>query len=330
MEIHPWVWVLTVVITSAVLLFDVVVVGRRPHEPSLRECARALGFFVGAAILFGVGITVTSGVDYGAQFFAGWLTEYSLSVDNLFVFIIIMTKLDVPRRYQQTALLVGIVLALLMRGIFIAVGAAAISAYSWVFYLFGFFLIYTAIKLMFGNDEEEAYSEPKIVAFARRHLPLTREWDGVKLTTREAGKRMLTPMFVVVLTLGLTDLLFALDSIPAIFGVTEEPYIVITANAFALLGLRPLFFLVKGLLDRLVYLSTGLALILAFIGVKLALHWGHGVRDGVPEISTNLSLAVIVVVLSVTTVASLLKVRRDPDARAHAGSLRARDPADTG
>ncbi len=321
MDIHPWVWVVTVVVTSAVLLFDVVVVGRRPHEPSMRECARALSLFVGAAILFGVAITTISGVDYGAQFFAGWLTEYSLSVDNLFVFIIIMAKLDVPRQYQQTALLIGIVLALLMRGIFIAVGAAAISAFSWVFYLFGIFLIYTAVKLVLSNGEDEMYEEPKIVAVARRHLPLTREWDGVKLTTREAGKKMLTPMFVVVLTLGLTDLLFALDSIPAIFGLTNEPFIVFTANVFALMGLRQLYFLIGDLLKRLVYLSLGLSVLLAFIGVKLVLEALHtnelpfingGEHVGwAPEVPIWLSLVAIIGILTVTTLASLAKDRKD-------------------
>ncbi|GAA0970542.1 putative membrane protein [Nocardioides aquaticus] len=322
MDIHPWVWVVTVVVTSAVLLFDVVVVGRRPHEPSMRECARALALFVGAAILFGIAITTISGVDYGAQFFAGWLTEYSLSVDNLFVFIIIMAKLDVPRQYQQTALLVGIVLALLMRGIFIAVGAAAISAFSWVFYLFGIFLIYTAVKLVLSHDDEdEAYQEPKIVAFASKHLPLTREWNGVKLTSREGGKRMLTPMFVVILTLGLTDLLFALDSIPAIFGLTNEPFIVFTANVFALMGLRQLYFLIGDLLKRLVYLSIGLSVLLAFIGVKLVLEALHtnelpfingGEHVGwAPEVPIWASLVAIVGILTVTTLASLAKDRKD-------------------
>ncbi len=321
MDIHPWVWVVTVVVTCAVLLFDVVVVGRRPHEPSMRECARALTVFVGAAILFGVAITTISGVDYGAQFFAGWLTEYSLSVDNLFVFIIIMAKLDVPRQYQQTALLVGIVLALLMRGLFIAVGAAAIAAFSWVFYLFGIFLIYTAVKLVMEHGDDEMYEEPKIVAFSRRHLPLTREWDGVKLTTREAGKKMLTPMFVVVLTLGLTDLLFALDSIPAIFGLTSEPFIVFTANVFALMGLRQLYFLIGDLLKRLVYLSIGLSVLLAFIGVKLVLEALHTnelpfINGGehvewAPEVPIWLSLVAIIGILTVTTLASLAKDRKD-------------------
>ncbi len=328
MEIHPWVWVTTVVVTSAVLLFDVVVVGRRPHEPSLRECARALAFFVGAAVLFGIGITVTSGGDYGAQFFAGWLTEYSLSVDNLFVFIIIMAKLSVPRQYQQTALLVGIVIALVLRGIFIAVGAAAISAFSWVFYLFGFFLIYTAVKLVLEHesDDEDEFSEPRLVAWARRHLPLSGTWDGVKVLSRENGARVLTPMFVVVLTLGMTDLLFALDSIPAIYGLTDEPFIVFTANVFALMGLRQLYFLIGDLLKRLVYLSIGLSVLLAFIGVKLVLEALHEnelpfINGGehvewAPEVPIWLSLTVILGILTVTTVASLAKDKADQRRRA--------------
>jgi tellurite resistance protein TerC len=267
------------------------------------------------------------GGQYGGECFAGWLTEYSLSVDNLFIFIIIMAKLQVPRQYQQTALLIGIVIALVMRGIFIAVGAAAISNFSWIFYLFGLFLIYTAIKLAKDDDDDgEQYDEPRIVAFARKRLPATDEWNGVKLTVIENGKRLVTPMMIVVISLGLTDLLFALDSIPAIYGLTEEPYLVFTANVFALMGLRQLYFLIGGLLERLVYLSLGLSVVLGFIGVKLimdALHEnelpfinGGGHVDAVPEIPIWLSLAIILGTLAVTTVASLLKDRQD---RQHPG-----------
>ncbi len=322
MDIHPWVWGVTIAVTVAVLLFDVVIVGRRPHEPSLAECARALSFFVGAAVLFGIGIWVTSGGSSGGEFFAGWLTEYSLSIDNLFVFIIIMNKLDVPRKYQQTALLVGIVIALVLRGIFIAVGAAAIVRFSWIFYLFGLFLIYTAVKLVTDHDDDgdgNAYDEPRVVRWARRRLPLSQEWNGVKFSTRENGKRLLTPMFVVVLSLGMTDLLFALDSIPAIYGLTNEPFIVFTANVFALMGLRQLYFLIGDLLQRLVYLSYGLALLLAFIGVKLileALHEnslpflnGGKPLEWAPAVPIWLSLVAIVGILGVTTVASLVKDR---------------------
>jgi tellurite resistance protein TerC len=273
-------------------------------------------------VLFGLGVWLFAGGQYGGEFFAGWLTEYSLSVDNLFIFIIIMAKLQVPRQYQQTALLIGIVIALVMRGIFIAVGAAAISNFSWIFYLFGLFLIYTAVKLAKDDDDDgEQYDEPRIVAFARKRLPATDEWNGVKLTVIENGKRLVTPMMIVVISLGLTDLLFALDSIPAIYGLTNEPYLVFTANVFALMGLRQLYFLIGDLLQRLVYLSYGLAVLLAFIGVKLVLEALHlnelGFINGgehvewAPEIPIWLSLVAIVGILAVTTVASLAKDRAE-------------------
>ena len=217
-----------------------------------------------------------AGSQYGGEFFAGWLTEYSLSIDNLFIFIVIMGKLAVPRELQQSALMVGIVLALVLRGIFIAVGAAAIAQFSWVFYIFGLFLVMTAVNLWReAGDEEGGYDEPRLVRFARRHLPFTETWNGAKLTVRENGSRLFTPMFLVILTLGMTDLLFALDSIPAIYGLTNEPYLVLTANIFALMGLRQLYFLIGDLLKRLVYLSYGLAFLLLFIGVKLILHAMH-------------------------------------------------------
>src|SRR4051794_13789608 len=322
MDVSPLVWWLTIGITSALLLFDIVVIGRRPHEPSRKEVTIALTFYIGLAIAFGIGVWVFAGHQYGTEFFAGWLTEYSLSVDNLFIFIIIMAKFAVPRELQQSALLVGIVLALIMRGIFIAVGAAAINNFSWVFYVFGLFLVYTAVKLAKGGSiEDDEYEENRLIKFATAKLPATTEWHGSKVFTRENGKRVATPMFVVILALGTTDLLFALDSIPAIYGLTEEPYIVLTANAFALLGLRQLYFLIGGLLDRLVYLSQGLAVILGFIGVKLVLHALHVnelpfINGGepvewAPEIPTWLSLAFILGTLAVATIASLLKTRRD-------------------
>jgi tellurite resistance protein TerC len=321
-DVSPWLWWATVVVTTGLLLVDVFVIGRRPHEPKTRELVTHLAGFVGLAVLFGLGVWLFFGGQYGGEFFAGWLTEYSLSVDNLFIFIIIMAKLQVPRQYQQTALLIGIVIALVMRGIFIAVGAAAISSFSWIFYLFGLFLIYTAIKLVKDDDDDgEQYDEPRIVAFARKRLPATDEWNGVKLTVTENGKRLVTPMMIVVISLGLTDLLFALDSIPAIYGLTGEPYLVFTANVFALMGLRQLYFLIGDLLQRLVYLSYGLAVLLAFIGVKLVLEALHlnelGFINGgehvewAPEIPIWLSLVAIVGILAVTTVASLAKDRAD-------------------
>ncbi len=320
MDVPTWLWWTTVLVTTGFLLIDVLVIGRRPHEPSMKEVTRDLVFFVGAAILFGLGVFYFSGGQYGTEFFAGWLTEYSLSIDNLFIFIIILNKFAVPRQYQQTALLVGIVLALVMRGIFIAVGAAAINQFSWIFYVFGAFLIFTAIKLAKeGNDDEDDFEEGRLIKFVERRFPATKEYDGTKLFTKQDGKRLITPMFVVIVTLGTTDLLFALDSIPAIYGLTKEPYLVLTANVFALMGLRQLYFLIGGLLQRLVYLSYGLALLLGFIGVKLVLHAMHDnelpfVNGGepvgwAPDIPIWLSLLVIVGTLAVTAAASLASPR---------------------
>jgi tellurite resistance protein TerC len=323
-DVPTWVWWTTVVVTMSVLLFDVVVIGRRPHEPTTREVSVALGFYVGLAVLFGVGVWLLAGHRFGTEFFAGWLTEYSLSIDNLFIFLIIMARFGVPRQYQQGALMVGIVLALVMRGIFIAVGAAAINQFSWIFYVFGAFLVYTAVKLAKGSgDDEEEFHESRLLRWARGHLPATEQWHGVKVLVRENGRRLVTPMLVVILALGTTDLLFALDSIPAIYGLTKEPYLVLTANIFALMGLRQLYFLIGGLLQRLVYLSYGLAVLLGFIGVKLVLHAMHenelpfvnGGRhiEWAPEIPILASLGVIVGVLAVTTVASLVASRSGAD-----------------
>ena len=320
MDVSPLVWWLTIGITSVVLVFDVIVIGRRPHEPSRKEVSIALGFFIGLAVLFGIGVWVFAGHKYGTEFFAGWLTEYSLSVDNLFIFLIIMNKFAVPKKLQQSALLVGIVLALIMRGIFIAVGAAAINNFSWVFYVFGLFLIYTAVKIAReGAENEDEFEESRLIKLVERKFPATAEWHGTKLMVVENGSRVITPMFIVIVALGTTDLLFALDSIPAIYGLTQEPYLVLTANIFALMGLRQLYFLIGGLLERLIYLSYGLSFLLGFIGVKLICHAMHEnelpfINGGepipwAPEIPTWLSLLVIIGTLVVTTVASLLKSR---------------------
>jgi tellurite resistance protein TerC len=324
LHVTPLAWWLTIGVTTAILLFDIFVIGRRPHEPSRREVGVALGIYLGLAVLFGIGVWVVAGHQYGTEFFAGWLTEYSLSVDNLFIFLIIMAKFAVPKQYQQTALLIGIVLALVMRGIFIAVGAAAINEFSWVFYLFGLFLVYTAVKLAKeGAEDEDEYEENRLIKWVETHLPATSEWHSTKVFIRENGKRLITPMFVVILALGTTDLLFALDSIPAIYGLTQEPYLVLTANIFALMGLRQLYFLIGGLLERLIYLSYGLAFLLAFIGVKLILHAMHenelpfingGEHIGwAPDIPIWLSLAVIVGTLAVTTVVSLMASEPDSE-----------------
>lgn len=320
MDIPTWVWWTTIIVTSAILLFDIVIVGRRPHEPSMKEVSTYLGVYVGLAILFGVGVWVLAGHQYGTEFFAGWLTEYSLSVDNLFIFIIIMAKFAVPKEYQQTALMVGIVLALIMRGIFIAIGAAAIQEFSWIFYLFGLFLVWTAVKLAKGGPtDDDEYEENKLIKWVEGALPATKEYHGAKMWIRDNGKRLITPMFIVMLALGTTDLLFALDSIPAIYGLTEEPYLVLTANIFALMGLRQLYFLIGGLLRRLIYLSYGLAFLLGFIGVKLFLHAMHEnelpfINGGehiewAPDIPILLSLGVILATLVVTTVTSLYASR---------------------
>jgi tellurite resistance protein TerC len=310
-------WIITLSVTIAVLLFDVVVIGRRPHEPSKRELVTALTIYIGLAIGFGLWTWFYHGSQYGLEFFAGWLTEYSLSVDNLFIFLIIMASFKVPKMYQQQALLVGIILALIFRGIFIALGAVAIQQFSWVFYIFGAFLVYTAIGLA-RNTEHDDDAENVVVRFAQSHLKFTDQWAGLRLWIKENGKRLMTPMFLVIVALGTTDLIFALDSIPAIYGLTQEPYLVFTANVFALMGLRQLYFLLGDLLKRLVYLSQGLAFVLFFIGVKLVLHALHenevpfingGQHVPVPEIPTLLSLGVIVVTLVITTAASLYKTR---------------------
>jgi tellurite resistance protein TerC len=320
-DVPLWVWLATGAITLVIFTFDLVVIGRRPHEPSMKECAAYLSVYVGLAVLFGLGVWYAAGGTPALEFYSGWLVEYSLSIDNLFIFIIIMAKFAVPRELQQYALMVGIVMALVMRAIFIAVGAAAINNFSWVFYIFGAFLIYTAIKLAReGGEDEDEYEENRLVVWVERRFPATQEWHGRSIVAKIDGKRLITPMFIVILTLGTTDLLFALDSIPAIFGITKEPYLVLTANIFALMGLRQLYFLIGGLLERLIYLSYGLAFLLAFIGVKLVLHAMHEnelsfINGGehitwAPEIPIWLSLVVILATLALTAVLSLLGSRR--------------------
>jgi tellurite resistance protein TerC len=320
-----WFEVASIVGLVVLLLVDLVIVARRPHEPSAREAGLWVGFYVALALAFGALLLVFTDATYATQFYAGWLTEYSLSVDNLFVFVIIMTRFRVPRAQQQGALMVGIIVALVLRAIFILAGAALIARFTWVFYLFGAFLVWTAINLVRGGDEDE-YQENALIRRLRRVLPLTDEFSGSRLRVVRDGRKLWTPLLVVFLALGTTDLLFALDSIPAIFGLTREAFIVFTANVFALMGLRQLYFLLGGLLQRLVYLSYGLAVILAFIGVKLVLEAVHENSlpflnggehiDAVPTIPIWLSLAVIVGVLVIATVASLLQTRRSDRAAA--------------
>ena len=314
-------WVITCVLILGLFVFDFYAHVRVPHEPTFRESASWSAVYIAFAMVFGVFVWWYWGGEYGGEYFAGYVTEKALSVDNLFVFTVIMASFAVPRIYQQKLLLIGIVLALVMRAAFIAVGAAAINAFSWVFYLFGAFLIYTALKLARESGHErdaEVERESRLVRLVRRFVPTADDYDGDKFVTTVGGKRAVTPLLLALVAIGFTDLLFALDSIPAIYGLTEEPYIVFTANAFALMGLRQLYFLIGGLLDRLVYLSVGLSVILGFIGVKLILHALHkntlsflngGNNIDVPEISTGMSIGVIGVVLLITTVASLIRTR---------------------
>ncbi|MCU1603147.1 MAG: tellurium resistance protein TerC [Frankiales bacterium] len=310
LDVHYYTWLATIGGLLLLLGFDQWVAHRKgEHEFTVGEATRWVAFYVALAVVFGASLWLFGGHQAGAEFFAGYLTEYSLSVDNLFVFVIIMSSFSVPRAYQHKVLLVGIALALVLRGIFIALGAAAIERFVWVFFLFGAFLVFTAWKLARSGDEHDEPGDNRLVTFMSRILPTTEEYDGERVITKVNGKRVVTPMLLVMIAIGSTDLLFALDSIPAIFGLTKEAYIVFTDNAFALMGLRQLYFLLDGLLDRLVYLSKGLAVILGFIGVKLVLHAAHEYGAHVPDIGIAVSLAVIIGTLAVTTVLSLRATR---------------------
>jgi tellurite resistance protein TerC len=325
LEVSALGWTLTIAVIVALLALDLTLGVLRPHTVGFREAAAWSIFYIAVAVVFGVVFASFAGWEYGTEYFAGYIVEKSLSVDNLFVFVIIMSTFAVPEKYQQEVLTFGIIIALVLRVIFIALGATLLSLFSFMFLIFGLLLVYTAVQLFRHRDEDPSVDDNALVKASKRLFPVTNDYHGGKLFARVDGQRMATPLFITLIAIGSTDLLFALDSIPAVFGVTEQAYIVFVANAFALLGLRALFFLVKGLLDRLVYLSTGLSIILAFIGVKLILHWAHtDLSKSVPEIGTPVSLGIIIAVLIVTTVASLLKVRRDPAAVAHAGSLRAK------
>lgn len=326
MTVPGWLWAATIALFLVLFTLDFLIVGRRPHVPRTPELLRWLALFVGSAIAFGLFLGWRFGSDIGVQFFAGWLTEYSLSVDNLFVFVLIMARFYVPRHLQQYVLMWGIIIALVLRGVFIALGAAILAQFTWVFYLFGIFLILTAIKLLtHGEDDDEEYKENVIVRLVGRMVPIAPDFDGTRLRTVVDGARMFTPMLVVLIAIGTTDVLFALDSIPAIFGLTQIPFIVFTANVFALMGLRQLFFLLGNLLDRLVFLGVGLAAVLGFIGVKLILEAlaentvpfiNGGEPVEVPVVSNWTSLAVIVSILALTVVASLLHERREQPADA--------------
>ncbi|MGG7463659.1 TerC family protein [Plantibacter sp. YIM 135347] len=321
LELPVWFEIGSLVVLVLILVADLLIVYKRPHIPSTKESTLWVVFYVGLALVFALLLLIFAGGEWSGQFLAGWLTEYSLSIDNLFVFVIIMSRFSVPRKYQQEVLMVGIIVALVLRAIFIIAGAAFIEAFSFIFYIFGLFLLYTAWKQAFGHNEDAEDGETKLVTFLRKRIALTPDFHGSKVRVVVDGKKFWTPMVVVFIAIGTTDLIFAIDSIPAIFGITQSPFIVFTANLFALMGLRQLYFLLGGLLDRLVYLKYGIAFILGFIGVKLFLHAMHvnelpfinGGKhiDWAPEINTWTSLAVIIGAMVIATVASLIKSSRD-------------------
>ncbi|HSR22952.1 MAG TPA: TerC/Alx family metal homeostasis membrane protein [Candidatus Eisenbacteria bacterium] len=318
MHVPSEVWLATVLGLLAVVALDLVVIARRNRAVTMRDATVWVVFYVGLAAAFAVALVAVLGPTAGGEFVAGYITEYSLSVDNLFVFVLIMARFAVPHRAQDKVLYIGIVVSMVLRAVCIAAGAAAIAAYTWVFYVFGVFLVYTAVRLIVDSDDQDGQVKDNVVVRAlHRVLPTTPAYDGARFTTRMGRRRLFTPMVIVVAAIGLANVVFALDSIPAIFGLTQHGYIVFTANAFALMGLRQLYFLIGGLLQRIVYLNVGLSLILGFIGVKLvmeALHGSHVDRLGtvaLPEIGIAASLAFIVVTLAVTTAGSLGKARWD-------------------
>ncbi|MEV7276396.1 TerC family protein [Streptomyces sp. NPDC093111] len=312
MDVSMTLWVLTILGLVALIAVDFFI-GRKPHDVSVKEAGIWTIVWVVLAVLFGIGLLVFGNSQAAGEFFAGYVTEKSLSVDNLFVFILIMAKFSVPSHLQQRVLLVGVVIALVLRTVFIVAGAAVIANFSWVFYIFGAFLIYTAWKLIQearADEDEEEWEENRLLKSVEKKFGVADKYHGTKLFIRVNGKRVLTPLMIVMLAIGTTDILFALDSIPAIFGLTQDPYIVFTANAFALMGLRQLYFLIGGLLKKLVHLSYGLSVILGFIGVKLVLHALHESGVHVPEISIAFSLAVIGGVLVITTITSLIASKK--------------------
>ena len=322
-----WFEIGALVILTLILVADLLIVYKRPHVPSMREATLWVAFYVGLALVFALLMLVLADAEHAGQFLAGWLTEYSLSIDNLFVFVIIMARFQVPRKYQQEVLMMGIIIALVLRGIFILLGAQLIENFSWIFYIFGAFLLYTAVHQAIAKDPEEDEAENGLIRLLRKRMRIATHFNGSKLRTVVDGRKIFTPMLIVLLAIGTTDLVFALDSIPAIFGITTSPFIVFTANVFALMGLRQLYFLLGGLLERLEYLKYGIAFILFFIGVKLVLHalhtnevgfinGGNGV-EWAPEIDTWTSLGVIVVSMAVATVASVIKASSDARKRGH-------------
>ncbi|WP_217228388.1 TerC family protein [Streptomyces anulatus] len=312
MDVSWTVWVLTILGLSTLIAVDFFI-GRKPHDVSTKEAGIWTIVWIALAVLFGAGLAVLGESQASGEFFAGFITEKSLSVDNLFVFVLIMAKFAVPSQLQQRVLLIGVLIALVLRAIFIAAGAAVIANFSWVFYIFGAFLIYTAWKLIQearADEEEDDFEENRLLKSIEHRFGVADKYHGTKLFIRNNGKRVMTPLMVVMLAIGMTDVLFAVDSIPAIFGLTQDPYIVFTANAFALMGLRQLYFLIGGLLKKLVHLSYGLSVILGFIGVKLVLHALHESGVHVPVVSIPFSLAVICGVLVITTITSLIASKK--------------------
>ncbi len=318
----PFAFELTsLIVLVAILIADLLIVAWRPHVPSMREAALWVSGYAALAVVFGGLIFWLGDAQHATEFFAGWLTEYSLSIDNLFVFVIIMARFAVPKKQQQEVLMMGIIISLVLRAVFIILGAALIASFSWIFYIFGAFLLYTAIHQVVRTNQEEEETENKLIAWLRKRINISDKYDGIKFRTTVGGKRVLTPMLLVLISLAITDVIFAFDSIPAIFGITTSPFLVLVANVFALMGLRQLYFLLGGLIERLKYLTYGIAAILAFIGVKLILHALHDNSlpfinggkhlDGIPEISTEVSLIVIVASIGISALASVWKLRRD-------------------
>ncbi len=321
MNVSLTTWFITIGAILALIAIDLLTVSRKPHEVKFKEAASWSIFYIAVSIAFGIWVWQSAGSQFGTEYFAAYLVEKSLSVDNLFVFVIILAQFKVPSIFHQRVLMFGVLLALVLRGIFIAVGAAALASFSFTFVIFGAILIWTGVGLFKHWDEDPTPEDNFLVRSIRKRIAMTDEFDGSKIFTRINGKRLATPMFLVMIAIASTDLLFALDSIPATFGVTQEPFLVFAANAFALLGLRALYFLLKGLLDKLIYLSLGLSIILMFIGIKLIMTYLHEIWSQIPKIPTVGSLLVIALILAVSTIASLVKSKRDPSAIAHAGRI---------
>jgi tellurite resistance protein TerC len=326
-EVSGLVWVVTIGLILGLIILDLVTVSSKPHDVLFKEATIWSIFYIAVAIAFGVWVFSNYGTQYGTEYFTAYLVEKSLSVDNIFVFAIILAQFAVPSIYHQRVLLIGVLLALIMRAIFIAIGAAALELFSFTFVIFGALLIWTGISLFRHWDEDPDLNENFIVRNVTKRIRSVKEYHGTKLFIKQDGIRYATPMLIVMIAIGATDLLFAIDSIPATFGVTREPFLVFAVNAFALLGLRALYFLLKGLLDRLIYLSLGLSIILIFIGVKLVLTYFHEIYESVPKVPSSTSFLVILGILLIATIASIIKSKQDPTAKKHAGRILSRKEA---